>query len=129
MADRRNAARWVGLSDSPHSPINIKIGAAAPRRSENLTVEEAEGLIDGLQAAIDEVKSKNLVSVHVFGQGRYTYRDPSGRLRPGDVVIVPFGTSNSPRAGTVTDKTPVISKVPGSRLKDVVRRVSSEALS
>lgn len=88
----------------------IAIGSAFPvrltviggERGLPLTRSEAEALRD----AIDELLNppESVVRVKVFEKdARYGYRDPSGELKIGDLVKVPFGYANTLMVGRVID--------------------------
>lgn len=96
-----------------------------------LSRSEVEELIDELEAAIDPERNVTYVQVQVSGASPtypWTYIDPSGELKVGDRLLVPFGYDDAERVAKVT----ALGKghVPaGVTIKSVAARLDVEELT
>ena len=91
-------------------PIRVNVAADYDEDSGDLMLDtdEARALVARLNALIQDYESRNMVQVRLEGAGLlggspglYTYADPSGRLKTGDVVIVPVGPNGTEKRGVV----------------------------
>lgn len=93
------------------SPSRIRlttpsIGTFVPKYSGLLAYDlglgEVEALISRLQTALDDARNTGIVQVRVMDSyGSFAYRGPEGAVAVGDLVEVPWGSSNNSKIGKV----------------------------
>lgn len=114
-----------------YTKLHLLDHTTAPLGQEKILLSrrEVEQLIDALEAAIDPERNITYVQVQVSGaSNQWTYIDPSGELKVGDRVLVPFGYDDAEWVAKVT----ALGKghVPsGVTIKSVAARLDVEELT